>query len=310
MRKILIGILPNKTIKMVKRKINFKKKADVEFEKICKDIRDVKIQGARNIAKSALKALLLKNDKNSIKKLISLRPTEPLLFNSLFRALSFKEINHGVENSLEHFENTEKEIAKHGANIIRDGDIVFTHCHSSSVVNILIEAKKQGKNFMVYNTETRPLFQGRKTSTELAKQNIPVTHIIDSAARHAIKHSTVVLFGADAITNERIYNKIGSELYAILAKDYGIPIFIAADAWKYYSKKDDKNNFIELPIERRPTEEIWKNPQKGVRIENPAFEKINPALIEGIISEMGILPFREFLFRVSSRYPWLKEVKF
>ena len=292
---------------MVKKKGNFKKNSTALFEKVCKDIKDVKIQGAQSIAKAAVNALLLKSDKSSIKKLISLRPTEPLLFNSLFRTLSFKEINHGVTNSLEHFKHAEKEIAKHGANIIRDGDIIFTHCYSSSVVKILIEAKKQGKDFSVYNTETRPLFQGRKTSAELAKNDILVTHIIDSAARHAIKQSTLVLFGADAITNERIYNKIGSELYAILAKNYGIPVFIVADSWKYdYSE----GSIDEIPLEKRPTEEIWKNPPRGIRIENPAFEKIKPELIEGIISEMGILPFKEFLFRVIARYPWLKEVHF
>ena len=183
------------------------------FNKICKDIKDLKVQGAENVAKAGLNAIFIKHDEKSIKKLLSLRSTEPLLKNCLFRALSFEDVIEGIHNSLFHLGVSKEAIAKHGANLIRDDSIIFTHCHSSSVIKILAEAKKQGKNFSVYSTETRPLFQGRKTARDLLALNIPITHIIDSAAKHAIKKADLVLFGADAITDERIYNKCERKLF-------------------------------------------------------------------------------------------------
>nr|VDS11052.1 R15P Isomerase [uncultured Candidatus Pacearchaeota archaeon] len=279
----------------------------VSFNDICKEIKNLKIQGAENVAKAGLKALSLKHDKNSIRILLSLRPTEPLLKNCIFRALAFENIYDGIHNSLFHLDVAKENISKHGINLIRDNTIIFTHCHSSSVMNILIEAKKQGKKFKVYSTETRPLFQGRRTAKELIENKIPVIQIIDSAARHAIKKADIILFGADAITDERIYNKIGSELYAIIAKNYDIPIYIATDSWKFdYASIYGE----EIPVEERNADEIWKNRPKGVQIENPAFEKIHPTLIDGIVSEIGILDHKEFIRRVISRYPWIKNVKF
>lgn len=277
------------------------------FNQICKDIKDLKVQGAENVAKAGLNALFIKHDKISIKKLLSLRPTEPLLKNCIFRSLSFGEIEEGIHNSLFHLNVSKEAIAKHGANLIRDGTVIFTHCHSSSVIGILTEAKKQGKKFKVYITETRPLFQGRKTARDLLTLNIPTTMIIDSAAKHAIKKANLVLFGADAITDERIYNKIGSEMYALIAKDYQIPVYVATDSWKF----DYESVYgEETPVEERNRDEIWKNAPRGLKIENPAFEKIHPVLVDGIVSELGILPHKEFLKRVIVRYPWIKQVKF
>lgn len=277
------------------------------FNKLCKDIKGLKIQGAENVAKAGLKALSIKQDKSSIKKLLSLRPTEPLLKNCIFRALGFENIQEGIHNSLFHLDLAKESISKHGANLIRDNNIIFTHCHSSSVMGILIEAKKQGKKFTVYSTETRPLFQGRRTAKELIENKIPVIQIIDSAARHAIKKADLVLFGADAITDERIYNKIGSEMYALIARNYKTPIYTATDSWKF-----DYESIYgeETPVEEREADEIWKNRPKKLKIENPAFEKIHPVLIDGIVSELGILLHEEFLTRVILRYPWIKKVKF
>lgn len=276
------------------------------FDKICKDIKNLKIQGAENVAKASIQALALKHDNFSIKKLISLRPTEPLVKNCIFRALSFSDISEGIHNSIFHLDASKKIIAKHGANLIRDDTVIFTHCHSSTVIDILIEAKKQGKEFIVYSTETRPLFQGRKTVRDLLKNKIKVIQIIDSAAKHAIKKADIVLFGADAITNEKIYNKIGSDMFALIAGQYSVPVYIVSDSWKfdYASIYGD-----ETPVEEREPEEIWKNFPKGLIIENPAFEKISPGLIEGIVSELGILSHKEFMNRTISRYPWIKKVK-
>ena len=132
------------------------------FDKILKDIKSVKIQGARNVAKAALKAYFLVKNKASKKKILNSRPTEPMMENvlDLSQTLSKEEI-------LKHFDDAQQVINDSVFKIIKSKDVIFTHCHSTNVVNALIYAKKKGKKFEVYNTETRPLFQGRKTSKEL-----------------------------------------------------------------------------------------------------------------------------------------------
>jgi len=233
---------------------------------------------------------------------MSLRPTEPCLRNTIKFVLMHKDINEGVSKALEHFDNSKKRIAQIGSRIIEDNSTIFVHCHSSAVLDILKEAKERGKKFHVYSTETRPLFQGRITAKELAKMNIKVTHIIDSAARIALKKSDLMLIGCDAITTTRIYNKVGSEMFAIIAKKYNIPVYVATDSWKF----DPKSIFgIKEKIEERNPKEIWQNAPKGIEINNYAFEAIDPMLVDGIISELGLFMDKSFIEEVKKNYPML-----
>src|SRR4030042_1987475 len=146
------------------------------FNKITRDIKQIKIQGARNIARAALYAYSLIQKKSSIKKLKSLRPTEPMLEKvlALVETKPYKQI-------LAHFNDAQNSINKHVFKLIKDKDVIFTHCHSTNVSNALIYSKRKGKKFEVYNTETRPLFQGRKTAKELKNAKISMTMFIDSA---------------------------------------------------------------------------------------------------------------------------------
>jgi len=272
----------------------------MSFDSICKDIKGVKIQGAESVAKAAVKALLLRHDKSAIKKLLSVRPTEPALRNSVKYTTSHFNLKKAVEEVIDHFELNHKKINSFGSGIIKNGMTIYTHCHSSTVIGILKEAKKQGKKFSVICTETRPLFQGRITASELAKAKIPVTLIVDSASRIALKKADIMLLGADAITSSKVYNKIGSELFATIANKFEIPVYICTNSWKF------ENNPYE-EIEERPSMEIWPNAPKGVKIYNPAFEKIDPKLVEAIISELGILDFSSFLIQVKKTYPFIFE---
>lgn len=260
------------------------------FNQILQDIKAVKIQGARNIAKSALYAYSLIPTKESKKKLLLSRPTEPMMENVLnkMEKQSYKEV-------LEHFDFSQKQINESVFKIIKNGDIIFTHCHSTNVVNALIYAKKHRKRFEVYNTETRPLYQGRRTAKELKKTGIRVTMFIDSATAGAIEktnkddkfYSTKIFLGADALLKNGIINKIGSGMIAELADKHKIPVYIIADSWKFTKRK--------IPIEQRKLNEIWNNAPKGIKIENPAFEFVDKKHITKIVTELGILNYSEFL---------------
>lgn len=268
-----------------------KKEKKKKFDAIARDIKNVRIQGARNIAHKALYAYSLIPAKSSKKKLLSSRPTEPMMKNILEMAekgKSLAEINR-------HFGDAQNKINKSVLKLIKNKDVVFTHCHSTNVVNALIYAKKKGKRFEVYNTETRPLFQGRKTAKELRKAGIKVTMFVDSAAALAIEkenrkdkiYANQIFLGADALLKDGVINKIGSRMIAELAYLYKIPVYIIADSWKFTRQK--------VPIEQRKLNEIWNKAPKGVKLKNPAFEFVPKKYIRGIVTEFGILGYNDFL---------------
>jgi len=261
------------------------------FDKIAKDIKSIKIQGARNVAKKALYAYSLIPTKKSKKLLFSLRPTEPMLHRVInkMEKESYKEI-------LKHFDFAQQKINKNILKIIKNNDIIFTHCHSTNVVNALIYAKKKKKKFEVYNTETRPLFQGRKTARELRKARIKTTMFVDSAMgvalskRQGTKKVKKIFLGADALTKKGIINKIGSEVITRLAKEEKIPVYIIADSWKFSRAR--------IPREQRKLNEIWDSAPKNIKIKNPAFEFVRKKYITGIVSELGVMKYGEFVRKV------------
>ncbi len=297
-----------------------------DFQSIVRDIKDIKIQGAQSVAKAAAKGIILAA--SDIKKLpqkrilreliksrnilIKSRPTEPAMRNVLsflFYRLDkqediISEINKRFQYIKRHFEESEETISEIGAKKILKESIVFTHCHSSTVVNILKEAKKKAKRkFEVYNTETRPLFQGRLTAKALSRIDVPVVHFVDSGGRLALKESDIMFIGADAISSEgKVINKIGSEMFAEIADKYDVPLYVCSDSWKF----DPKSVFgYEEEIERRSSEEVWATAPEGVKVSNLAFEKVSSDLITGIISELGVYKPEIFVEEVKRAYPWM-----
>ena len=264
------------------------------FNQIIKDIKSIKIQGAKNIALAGFKAYKLCPNKQTKKKIISLRPTEPFLINILNKAdkITYNELKTKLKQN-------QDIINKQVYELIKNKNVIFTHCHSSTVVNALVYCHKKAKNFEVYNTEARPLYQGRITASELKKTGIKVTMFVDSAAATAIEkenqkdkiHADLVLFGTDAILKKGVINKIGSGMFAEIAHANKVPVYILADSLKYISK---------IELEQRDFEEVWKTTKK-IKIKNPAFELIKKKYITGIVSELGNLSYKQFLNKVRKK---------
>jgi len=267
--------------------IEFVKKRK-QFKKIVEDIKSIKIQGARNIARAALKAYLLIPSKRSKKRLLLSRPTEPMMRHVLKLASKFPE-----DKILNHFDDAQKTINAEVFKLLNKQEVIFTHCHSTNVLQALLFAKSKQKIFSVRNTETRPLYQGRKTAKELGENNIKITTFVDSGMRLALlgdkknKKVTRVFLGADALTKKGVINKIGSGAIAELARSHNIPVYIIADSWKYTPK--------DLVIEKRELNEVWNKAPKEVKIENPAFEFVDKKYITKIISEYGTQNYGEFI---------------
>lgn len=287
-----------------------------EVEKICNDIRKLKIQGARNIARIAMKAMAIQASKSKAKdkdglmnellivadSLASTRPTEPMLRNAL--ALLFAEIGRGKEEDadkireivirekdefLEKMRSNELKIAEFGAKEIPDDSTILTHCHSSTVTAILKRANELNKKIEVICTESRPKFQGWITVKELSTAGIRVNLIIDSAVKHFIKDVNLVLVGADAITSAGdLINKIGTSMIASIAYESEVRVYSAAETYKFdpltlWGK-------IEKIEERSPEEVADPKKFKGVRIRNPAFDVTQAKYLTAYITEMGVIP--------------------
>ncbi|MFA5061459.1 MAG: hypothetical protein WC494_04055 [Candidatus Pacearchaeota archaeon] len=262
-------------------------KEDAHFDKILRDIKSVKIQGAENVAKAGIKAFLLKPTAKSAKKIASVRPTEPLLQNSLKILLNSKNMKLTANKILREIEKSHERISKKGATLIKNGMNIYTHCHSSSVVDIIKYAKKkQKKNFVVYTTEVEPLLQGRMTAKELASMGINVIIFPDLSAGMALKKCDLFLFGADAYTKKYVVNKIGTSTLVKISEHYKVPRYSCGVSMKFTKK---------VKIEKRGGKEVWDERDKNISVENYAFDKTRLVWLTGIISEFGILKPKDFV---------------
>jgi len=270
-------------------------------EETAQRIRDLEIQGATAVARESIRALQELYEtgptdddfREAAATLRATRPTEPGLQNALDYVLE----THEFTTALDHFDEAQDRIQEEGEQLIPDGGTVYTHCHSSTVRHV-IEAAAAEKDVTVANTETRPVFQGRTTAHELVDDGIEVHHFVDSAARQALAMADVMLIGADAITPEgAVYNKIGSRLFSDAAAEMGVPVYVCTDAWKLATGG--------IEVEERSTDEIWEDPPEDVIVHNPAFDRVRPDAIEGIVTELGVLEPSDLKAVVLDTYPEL-----
>lgn len=196
-----------------------------------------------------------------------------------------------------------RKIGCFGNEIVLDNSNILTHCNAGALatagigtaLGVIRTAFNSGKNIHIYSDETRPLLQGaRMTAWELSKDNIPVTVITDNMAGYLMKLKKIdmVIVGADRIaSNGDTANKIGTYSAAVLAKEHGIPFFIAAP--KSTIDISLKSGY-EINIEERDKDEVrnffgTRTAPESVDTFNPAFDVTPHNYITGIITDEGIL---------------------
>ena len=204
-----------------------------------------------------------------------------------------------------HAEDVEmcRQIGLHGEKFIKEGAGILTHCNAGALatggqgtaLSPMFEAHKKGRKFNVYADETRPLLQGaRLTAWELKQAGIQVTVICDNMAGWLMKQGKVnaVITGADRIAaNGDAANKIGTYSVSILAREHGVPFYIAAPSSTFdLSLKSG----AEIPIEQRAAEEVTsfagtQTAPTGVDVWNPAFDVTEARNIAAIITERGVI---------------------
>ncbi len=277
---------------------------------VANQIKALKIQGATDVAIKGLQSLKKTKEKDltkNIKILSNARPTEPLLFNGL-RYVKATYNASGIDDSIDEYLDLIKESKRKAIDTcserIPDKATIMTHCHSSLVVGSLIEAKNKGKKPKVIVTDTRPLYQGKITARELAKAKIPVTFVVDSAAKRFMNECNLFLMGSDAITaNSYFVNKIGTSLMALAAKEAKTEVGVVIQLLK----ADTRTMKGEMQIEERSASEVWDKAPKGVKIRNPAFDMTSANHINFIASEFGILSSYTAFQVAQQKYPWIME---
>ena len=302
------------------------------IQTVARKIKRLEVQGARNVAITAIKAIetlaietKAKNRKEFLKELSEAkeilfvsRETEPLMRNAVRWTISQVErsdkekvkelaeiVSLASQQFLKNLEDSKEKIAEIGAKRIRNNSVVLTHCHSSTVINLLKKAKEEGKSFEVICTESRPVFQGRVTAKEMLELGVNTTLIIDSAARFFMNQVDIVIVGADAITSEgNVINKIGTSMIALVAHEARTPFYVISELLKF----DPVTIYGDYEkIEERSSNEIWKNAPKDLIVRNPAFDVTRRDFIHGIICEEGIISPHSIIEVMRRKYLWVFE---
>ena len=208
-------------------------------------------------------------------------------------------------------------MGRHGATLMPSSGGVLTHCNAGALatagygtaLGVIRAAVEQGKKIQVYADETRPFLQGsRLTAWELMKDGIPTTVISDNMAGVMMKQGKIgaIVVGADRIAaNGDVANKIGTYTVAILAKEHGIPFYVAAPISTVDLACPDGS---QIPIEQRNSKEVTHIAGKqmapdGVQVENPAFDVTPAKYVAAIITDKGIAraPYEESLRGMAGR---------
>lgn len=306
-----------------------------ELNKLTEDIRAMKIRGAAEIGRAAVDGLAIASSSSKAKTadaymkdldeayrlILATRPTAVSLPNALRfvmhrvdgahrKGAGIEELKETALRAVDGFKQSSvqavERIADMGAKRILDGDLIMTHCNSSVALEILCHARRVGKDFRVIATETRPRFQGRITAKVLSEAGIPVTMIIDSAARYFMPKVDKVIVGADVVTsNGAVVNKIGTSQIALAAREARVRVFVGAETYKF-SPSTILGELVE--IEQRPPSEVIPPEDlrrlKGVKVANPAFDVTPPEYIDLIITEKGIISPQAAVLVLMEEFGW------
>jgi ribose 1,5-bisphosphate isomerase len=288
-----------------------------EIIKVVERVRTDVIGGAADTAKEilvALKALardsqaanpeeLMAEVEEAVVDILKVMPTLAPPINALHRVMgrmeadvdagvAVSEVKKGFMEAVDEFldwaNRSLGKVAEYGAELIKDGDVVFTYSMSSTVWKIFRIAKSQGKSFEVIVTESRPANEGLWTVDEMLKLDVPISVSVDACIGELVPQSDIVFVGADAISSHGVsLCKVGSYPTALIAKAHGVPFFVAADTLKF-----DTTSLLGLspkidPIHRH--EVIGEKYPQQVKVVGRIFDQTPAELVNAVITEIGLL---------------------
>lgn len=307
-----------------------------EVRDTAREIETMEIRGAATIAAAGANALEIQaresdaNTADSLQKelhsaarlLADTRPTAVSLPNALRFVLNVPpateleefrtQVIDNATEFVDRLERAQEDLGQIGAGRLQDGDTIMTQCHSTDVLACVEAAVQEGKELTAIVTETRPRNQGHITARQLRELGVPVTLVVDGAARRYLNDVNHVLAGADSITADgSVINKIGTSGLAVNARDRGTPITVAAGTIKL----DPSTLYggaveIEMRDESEVIDEETRRDIGEIEVENPAFDVTPPRYVDAIVTERGQFPpesivtlIRE-LYGEQSSLPW------
>ena len=315
------------------------------YEQVADVIRNMVVRGAPAIGVAAAMGVALGVQKSQASDIAGLakdfahicdviaktRPTAVNLFWAIrrmqekFDQLRSRPLNQIKQALIEEAQRMHAEdiaanqaMGRHGATLMPGNGGVLTHCNAGALatcgygtaLGVIRAAVEQGKKLHVYADETRPFLQGsRLTAWELMKDGIPTTVISDNMAGAMMRQGKIgaIVVGADRIAaNGDVANKIGTYTVAVLAKEHGIPFYVAAP----FSTIDlDTPDGSKIPIEQRSVREVTHIAGRqmvpdGVEVENPAFDVTPSKYVAAIITERGVAraPYGESLRNLAKQH--------
>ncbi|MEA3493723.1 MAG: S-methyl-5-thioribose-1-phosphate isomerase [Candidatus Margulisiibacteriota bacterium] len=275
------------------------------LDQVVAAIKTMKIRGAPAIGVAAAFGMVFgeKNLKVAARKLLASRPTAVNLKWAVERMLKAKDLLKEAKEIAAEDVVTNKKIGENGLKVVRKGMRILTVCNAGALatvaygtaLGVIRSAHEAKRRIHVYAAETRPRLQGAKlTAWELKRERIPFTLITDNMVGYLMQKREIdlVITGADRIArNGDSANKIGTYGVAVLAKEHGIPFYIAAPTSTIDLKIRSGRQVV---IEERDPKEVLEIGSesiapKGAGVLNPAFDVTPARYIKGIISEKGIL---------------------
>jgi ribose 1,5-bisphosphate isomerase len=285
-------------------------------EETAEAISEMEIRGAATIADAAAEALGVQAAEAdaadpdafeatlhaAARRLHETRPTAVSLPNALRYVLrrtggaTVEERRRSAVAAAEEFrerlDRAQEDLGRVGANRLRDGDVIMTHCHSTDALACVERAVEQGKHVEAYVKETRPRNQGHITARQLRDLGVPVTLIVDNAAHRYLDEVDHLLVGADSIAADgSVVNKIGTSGLAVSARENDVPIVVAAQTIKLHPGTMTGHTVeIEMRDESEVIDEETREELGDVDVLNPAFDVTPPRHVDAIVTESGQFP--------------------
>ncbi|RLE84364.1 MAG: initiation factor 2B [Thermoprotei archaeon] len=304
-----------------------------DYFKIIDDIKHGRIYSSTETVLSGLRLIyeIVRNSKSLedlsadltsiVPLLLKARPTSAMLWNCV-KDLVSEIVEAGKDGKLENIKEKafekEKELekkivtlgeitAKMASHRINDGDIILTNSYSTIVLKAFSIALREGKDFKVYVTESRPGSEGFDLAARLAEMGLDVTIFVDSAVRYMIKEVDNVFLSSEAIAaNGALVNKVGTSLIALAANEARVRTFALAPTIKF-SPETLLGELVVL-AEGEPTsilpEKLRSKSMGKVKVRVPLFDVTPPEYIDGIFTEKGLVAPQAVIVILREIYGW------
>jgi translation initiation factor 2B subunit (eIF-2B alpha/beta/delta family) len=289
-----------------------------ESEQLIKDIEDMKVKGAYLITKVALEALGLRAHELAAQgeapapalraassRLVASQPSMACVANGcgyVLGALSddlppdqvVEALAQRSQAFLAAFDEAQQRALDVGARLVRDGEAIFIHSYTGTLLETFRRARALGKQFRIFATESRPYCEGRFMVSELLKLGIPCTIVTDASIGSYIGRADKSLVGSDSIlVNGNVVNKMGTYLLALACRERGVPLYASGNIFKL-SMASLRGDEVRM-LRRGDDGAVAIAPQglpadAPITVENTIFDETPARFFAALITDQGVLP--------------------